>query len=1186
VTPKGARDALVRALRLDLVGPDDGDPRDAALREEQLRVRPTRAYLTGFLVPERRQGTQARAGDTAEPEEDDLTDETADEQLDSPSPEGDDNETAAAQRPRFPSSIGLSVLVHPAEKCLEARVICATYERIPAPRAALPGETDDPDAPADPEARTVWKRRPYDLPVKIDLVDDGVLHRHDAGLDGLSLDVVTRPFQDLGRSLLEEGTRAVTIFLVNRRDPKKVGGGDRATVFQARLRVRAINGFLPRPNPRGTAAGDPHDERVADLLYRDDGERAIGHGVSVEVIEAHGERADLFVAEVATSWLPKAEIPRTVPNESIEHVELGMQALADLPADDPEAVRRCLLPMVKGYRDWIDAQRAKAEASLQPIRNAGVREARLGTARELIEEAQKAAARIERGIDLLGAEPLAYEAFRLANKAMAMQMWQRDGDRLRKEGNVPTWRPFQLAFLLLSLPGIVKPESEERDIVDLIFFPTGGGKTEAYLGLAAFTLLLRRLRRPDATSGGVAVLMRYTLRLLTLDQLSRAATLVCALEVLRRREPSKLGPVRFSIGLWVGRGATPNKFGAEHGREEGTAIQRVLSFKADRGPLPFPLEKCPWCGTPFVNDSFEIKPNRTDPRQLRVLCFGKGCEFRWSKAHPNGVPVVIVDDEIYRELPPFLIATVDKLASLPWVFRTAFLFGHHVTHRHPEWGYYGGGEVPDALGAAPLPRPLDPPDLVLQDELHLVSGPLGTMVGLYETAIGRLAERRRDGKTIRPKIVASTATVRRADAQIRGLFCRDDVRVFPPPGPDRKTSFFAEELSEKLDPSRWYVGVTAPGRSQKAMLMRSYTALLAAAARIFRDDPSAADAYMTLVGYFNSLRELGGSRRIVEDEVRARLGRAGQERRVDDERLFADRRNIRVVEITSRLSTDDVRAAYGELRLVHEARTEAAKKPREAKRGPRPVDVALATNMISVGLDVSRLGLMVVCGQPKTTAEYVQATSRVGRDPSRPGLVVTLLNGYRARDRSHVEHFPGYHASFYRAVEATSVTPFAPRAIDRGLSAVTVALARLLDRRLLLPDDAARIAEARADLGFVADVIAARAEAHVEPGHALPPEAIADLRRRVEQLLAAWARVAADDPGADGLAYQPFEPNKKAKRHLLHMPVDPALKSATADVRRFVANRSMRDVEGVTAVHVVDLPPMPAAPAAAEEPDT
>jgi len=1188
---KDVRETLIHALRLDLIGPDDDDRQDSALHTEQLRVRPMRAYLAGFLVPAASQRTvsiSANASpapeDAAPLPEDTANDETADEQLDSAVNDGDEPDTTAAQRPRFPSSIGLTVLVSPPEKRLCVRVTCGTYERVTLATATAPA-SPGADTP-EPNARFVWRRTPYDVPVDVELTPGEQPHEIPVpGTDGLMISVVTRPFRKVERSLLEDGARAVTLFLVNRRDPTKLGGSDGATVFQAKLHVESSHGFVPRQNPRGTHVDDPQDERVADLLYRDAYEFAVGHGIAVMPVQ-EGSGRDVFVQKVFTSWMPRAEVERTVPSESIEHVAFGMDALAGLPADDVEAMRRSLLPMVPAYESWIDRQEAEVEATLDELHSPGARDARKKTARNLIASAREAANRIRRGIDVLCHDMQAFEAFRLANRAMALQMWQRDGERLRKEGKVPSWHPFQLAFVLLALPGIVDPASDEREIVDLIFFPTGGGKTEGYLGLAAFTLLLRRLRRPDTTAGGVAVLMRYTLRLLTLDQLGRAATLVCALETLRRAAPEKLGPMRFSIGLWVGRGATPNKFGDEHGKDPTSAIGRVLAYKSGRGPLPFPLERCPWCGSPFVQDTFEIKPNRVDPKQLRVLCFGPKCPFRWSKEHPTGIPVVVVDDEIYRELPPFLIATVDKLAGLPWVYRTSFLFGKHISHHHPEWGYFGGREVPDAFGARRLDAPLSPPDLILQDELHLVAGPLGTMVGLYETAIAHLTARELDGRTIQPKIVASTATVRRADAQIRALFCRDEVRVFPPPGPDRNTSFFAEVRSQKREPSRSYVGITAPGRSQKALLMRSYTSLLAATARIFREAPEAADPYMTLLGYFNSLRELGGSRRIVEDEVRARLGRAGQDRRIDDVHLFADRRNINVVEITSRLSTDEVREAYTDLRLVHEPKTEPEKRGRAAKRTPRPVDVALATNMISVGLDVSRLGLMVVCGQPKTTAEYIQATSRVGRDPHRPGLVITLLNAYRARDRSHLEHFPAYHASFYRAVEATSVTPFAPRAIDRGLAALTVALARLQDTRLLGPDDARRVAEARPDLGFVADVIAARAEAHAEPEYAPPAHVLADLRERVTALLDAWVRIAADDPAAQGLAYQPYEPHQSARRYLLRMPVDPDLKNAGSDVRRFVANRSMRDVEGATDVHVVELPRSPPPASAPEEQDT
>src|SRR5207244_4305647 len=138
-------------------------------------------------------------------------------------------------------------------------------------------------------------------------------------------------------------------------------------------------------------------------------------------------------------------------------------------------------------------------------------------------------------------------------------------------------------------------------------------------------------------------------------------------------------------------------------------------------------------------------------------------------------------------------------------------------------------------------------------------------------------------------------------------------------------------------------------------------------------------------------------------------------------------------------------------------------------------DIAIATNMISVGLDITRLGLMVVFGQPKSSAEYIQATSRVGRDSNRPGLVVTLLNIHKPRDRSHYERFVAYHESFYRSVEATSVTPFSPRALDRGLAGTVVALARLGYLPMTPAPDASRILTDKAQLGFVVDVLEKRA---------------------------------------------------------------------------------------------------------------
>jgi hypothetical protein len=341
----------------------------------------------------------------------------------------------------------------------------------------------------------------------------------------------------------------------------------------------------------------------------------------------------------------------------------------------------------------------------------------------------------------------------------------------------------------MNLVGIAQPTTIDREIVDLLFFPTGGGKTEAYLGLAAFTLVLRRLRNPGIDGAGMSVLMRYTLRLLTLDQLSRAATLVCALELERSKDPAKLGVWPFEIGLWVGSAATPNEMGKHGDKKDHTARQKTIDYQSGRTQnSPIPLDSCPWCGSKFDKKSFQLRPTEANPLDLKITCSNRQCDFRGDRF----LPIVTVDDAIYRRLPCFLIATVDKFASLPWVGRTAGLFGKVTSYSVD--GFYGAA-TPDLKGSSRLSQGLLPPDLIIQDELHLISGPLGTMVGLYETAIETLSCRTIDGKAIKPKIVASTATVRRATSQIRALFGRDQVEVFPPPGVDRRNSFFAETVS-------------------------------------------------------------------------------------------------------------------------------------------------------------------------------------------------------------------------------------------------------------------------------------------------------------------------------------------------------------------------------------------------------
>jgi hypothetical protein len=457
-----------------------------------------------------------------------------------------------------------------------------------------------------------------------------------------------------------------------------------------------------------------------------------------------------------------------------------------------------------------------------------------------------------------------------------------------------------------------------------------------------------------------------------------------------------------------------------------------------------------------------------------------------------------------------------------------------------------GSSVPPRMAARPLfnGAALDPPDLIIQDELHLISGPLGTVAGLYEIAIDRLATREHAGRRIRPKIVASTATVRRASSQIRALFDRAETAVFPPPGIDRHDSFFARTLSSTESPARWYLGLAAQGRGPKLVFLRALTTLVAAAAAQYHTEApnlaagerNPADPYMTALCYFNALRELGGARRIVEDEVTDKAGHYGSDRRriSPNDQPFGDRRIGEPIELTSRVSTDQVAEAKRRLETAFEGEAET-------------VHIALATNMISVGLDITRLGLMLVQGQPKTAAEYIQATSRVGRVPERPGLVVTILNLHKPRDRMHYEQFGNFHRTFYRAVEATSVTPWAARALDRALAAVVVAIARHIKPDLTPERTVTELRDHPDTRLRVREAILARAPDHLVVGgrHALG--------EAIDGLFEDWIATA-EEQTANG---NPFYYGHRAQR-LLHVPLDPALPNLSPEHRRFVAGRSKR----------------------------
>jgi hypothetical protein len=1110
------RSTLVDALRLDLVGPDENV---GPLATERLEKSPSRWYLTGFLFP-------VAAPPEARQAADDVVDDLDGGVEVAPGGGEGEGESQTAQRRYFPCSIGLSVLVPADTPSLRVTVSWGEYQRTTEKTAAN-------------RERVVWVRSPRGY--VLDVPTDGATHHHP---DGVEVQIVNREVPSIdGQPIVPPGTRALTVFVVNVRPcSEDKERQDEAAVFQVGLEVQSPTGFVPRPDLHGHGSHDA-DEQTADLQFRDVHEYAVGHGVSPV---AHLD-ADGACRRVASTWMPSAYVHR------IEAVGAAALGLADSAlqldrlgaAEDAAIVQASLRSILPPWREYIEA--ARATPGLTPDRAA--------VAQGLCDDAQVASHRLEEGIETLS-DPEVFRCFTTMNRVIAAAMRQRDlkYGSPGENGETPTWRPFQLAFILLNLAGVVKPTHSDRRRVDLLYFPTGGGKTEAYLGLAALTLLLRRRRNPGRSGGGVGVLMRYTLRLLTLDQLERATTLICAMELERRKDPEVWGGWPFEIGLWVGQSATPNRLGDPKNPTPSSAIHRVRQWKEETGSeRPVPIERCPWCQDLLQRrkgaEPFDIVGTSEDTRRLQLMCVRNGnqprggpCPFSKEggakKVGPGSLPMCLTDEEVYRRLPAFVIATVDKFANLPWVGPSGGLLGR-ATHATPN-GYTGPWEKSPSGEKVNMP----PPELVIQDELHLISGPLGTMVGLYETAIDALMTR----EGIGPKVIASTATVRRADAQTRALFCRDGTSVFPPPMPDRRALFFARTVPDDGS-ARQYLGVAAQGRSHRVVMLRVYLALLAAARRQWdqaggpvADNP--ADPYMTLLGYFNSLKELGNARHIVEDEVMSRARAYSQRRReADDPGYFADRAiNHQVEELTSRESNIKVAQTKAALALCHD---------HVGRDGDlKPVDVALATNMISVGLDITRLGLMVVCGQPKATAEYIQATSRVGRRPDKPGLVVTLLNTHRPRDRSHYERFGLFHQAFYRAVEATSVTPFSPRSMDRGLPGVAIALARHGWPALTPADAVTAVTAVRPQLDAVAQTLGDREQQH----HASTVHKRA--AAKTKDVLDAWVKAVKHFQKYKKLQYG-TELDTKAWTSLLRTPLD----QAEEPFDRFRARRSLRDVE-------------------------
>jgi hypothetical protein len=987
------RDAVYERLMADLIGP-------VGPIQELITERPSDRYLSGILFPLRSE---------LPPEEDEQLEGGGD---------GEDNDGEDLVLPPSvrPSSAGLSFAVIGDAPSIDLEISCAEYCFIHGGASLhagsgegmlVPQKVEGEGSSGTPRGQRAWQRSPHQITIAAVGVTDA--------MRTLSLDEHGLPKCELVfRSTRSGDLWLVTVVLVNRRiinkDSTREAAEEKA-LFQVRLAVRpgVETRIAARPS-RSSAIDD--DGRSAMLLYRDTREYAVGHVCAATWTLSVGEPV-----EVSSTWIPSASVP-AVSSRGGRHFRHLMETGAGdcfkaevLERDDTD-LPAILSALPEAYERWLDELREQLPTLTPDEQEQG--------RRHLDEGCGACLASIRAGIALLARNADAARAFRLANRAMNLQYRWRNGTSL-------VWRPFQLGFLLMTVASSTDATNEERELMDLLWFPTGGGKTEAYLALVAFVLFMRRFRNPgDPQKGaGTAVIMRYTLRLLTTQQFQRAASLILACDHLRKREIEigrRCGIVPFSVGLWVG--------------DEAVANKRKDAFIAlDQGHKNSPdqLADCPCCKQRL---EWGRGPQNT---YVQVRCRTHGCAL-----HGDDLPVWTVDEDVYDRHPSLLIGTVDKFAQMPNKAEISRLFGLGTDH--------------------------DSPDLIIQDELHLISGPLGTLAGLYESSIDLLCS----VKGRRPKIIGSTATIRRAADQVRALFDRD-VRLFPPPGLHVTDSCFAVQDDES--PARRYFAVTTAGRSAKFTLQATSASILQSAT-VLREGSAIVDAYWTLVTYFNSLRELGGALILMRDDVPKSIGQ------------FAGRHGERarevqnVKQLTSNLTQAELKETLADLDC--------------AVGSDMAIDAVLATNMISVGLDIARLGVMVVNGQPKSIAEYIQATSRVGRKDW-PGLVVAVYNHNKARDRSRFESFESWHQTLYREVEATSVTPFSPRARDRGLRACLVSLARHAVPALRLNPV---LGESADEVLRLADLIGERAE-RIDPEESLLTQE--ELRKCIEDWISRTA---------------------------------------------------------------------------------
>ncbi len=821
--------------------------------------------------------------------------------------------------------------------------------------------------------------------------------------------------------------------------------GDIPHIFQAEIRLES-NNIVSYSEPQTSFIDGEFN--LNEKLYAE--ESVYGKGVNCAV--TWEDSRENYPTWIKTTYTPSVKVRSFSTSMNDKRIKdiCDVHNLSIWGKTDNEIISGLSL-FADSFKNWMLTQMASAGTDCE--------------LNKVIDRQKEFLERYKDNINYLKNNPRAMQCFRLANTAMYIQMLLGRDPKFREKGKdkskytsgdlfytdcwnyfkthsspiIPAYYPFQLAFLVMNVKSTFESSDSYRtDKVDLIWFPTGGGKTEAYLALTALTIAERRTSSHPNTNG-VSVIMRYTLRLLTAQQFERASYLICAMEYMRNHflsntnEEYFLGSDPITLGMWIGQAAAPNKI-IELGQGKFGTFFREKTMESN----PFPIVYCPWCGCNLVGEDKSIGYDKGSAgRRKNDICLNHDCHFH------SGLPIYYIDEQLYNNPPTLLFATVDKFAQLN-TKSAGKLFGTGTDCRKP--------------------------DLIIQDELHLISGPLGSLVGLFESLVEELTtERDNAGNVIRmPKIIASTATTRNTRHLIRQLYKRDVV-TFPASGIKYSDNFFSHILSER-ESKRKYVGMSPTGHSASELEIRTIAAELVAKEKIILEWLKSngcsftissiltnlcnnsrlvpeLDIYWSQVLYYINLKSLGRTHSRINQEIKATVENMRRYTETYPELNFIlDGFYARNTEFTSRQNSSQIKKL-----LIKADEPTIIEQPQPGVlRIESQMDIVQATNMISVGIDIDRWNVMMMIGQPLTTAEYIQASSRSGRHHQ--GLVINLYNPLRSRELSFYENYTSYHQVFYKFVEPLSATTFTEMTIDKLLLNLYVGYMVLVNDKRYIKD--------------------------------------------------------------------------------------------------------------------------------------